>query len=31
MLTISGALATLLAARVAAIVYRRIFNEDPPE
>ena len=31
MLTISGALATLLASRVAAIVYRRIFDEDPPE
>ena len=31
MLTIAGALATLLASRVAAIAYRRIFDEDPPE
>jgi len=31
MLTASGAAATLLAARVAAFAYRRIFNEDPPE
>lgn len=31
MLTISGALATLLASRLAAVAYRRIFNEDPPE
>ena len=31
MLTASSALATLLAARVAAIAYRRIFNEEPPE
>jgi len=31
MLTVAGALATLLASRVAAIVYRRIFDEDPPE
>ncbi len=31
MLTISGALATLVASRLAAIVYRRIFDEEPPE
>lgn len=31
MLTLSGAIATLIAARIAAIVYRRIFDEDPPE
>jgi hypothetical protein len=26
-----GALASLVAARAAAIAYRRIFEEDPPE
>ena len=26
-----GAVATMLTARVAAVVYRRIFGEDPPE
>jgi hypothetical protein len=26
-----GALASMLTARAAAIVYRRIFGEDPPE
>ena len=26
-----GALASIAAARVAAIVYRRIFDEEPPE
>jgi hypothetical protein len=26
-----GALASLLTARVAAVLYRRIFDEDPPE
>jgi hypothetical protein len=26
-----GALATMATTRVAAIVYRRIFGEDPPE
>ena len=31
MLTASSALASLAAARLAAIAYRRIFNEDPPE
>jgi hypothetical protein len=27
----SSALASILAARVAAIVWRRVFDEDPPE
>jgi hypothetical protein len=31
MLTASGALATLIAARLTAVAYRRIFNEDPPD
>ena len=31
MLTASGALATMIAARLTAVAYRRIFNEDPPE
>lgn len=26
-----GALASLLSSRVAAVIYRRIFAEDPPE
>ena len=26
-----GALASIAAARVAAVAYRRIFDEDPPE
>jgi hypothetical protein len=26
-----GALASMLAARAAAVAYRRIFGEDPPE
>ena len=26
-----GALASIVAARVASVVYRRIFDEDPPE
>lgn len=26
-----GALATMATSRVAAVVYRRIFGEDPPE
>jgi hypothetical protein len=26
-----GALASIATARVAAVVYRRIFDEDPPE
>lgn len=31
MLTASSALATIVAARLAAIVWRRVFDEDPPE
>jgi hypothetical protein len=31
MLTASTALASLLAARVATIVWRRLFDEDPPD
>jgi hypothetical protein len=31
MLAASGALASILATRLAAIVYRRVFDEDPPE
>lgn len=31
MLTVSGALASLLAAKLTGVVYRRVFNEDPPE
>jgi hypothetical protein len=31
MLTASTALASLLAARVAAIVWRQLYDEDPPE
>jgi hypothetical protein len=31
MLTASSALASLLAARVAALVWRRLFDEEPPE
>jgi hypothetical protein len=30
-LTASSALASILATRVAALVWRRIFDEDPPE
>jgi hypothetical protein len=30
-LTASSALASILAARAAAILWRRIFGEDPPE
>jgi len=26
-----GALASILAARVAGVLYRRVFEEDPPE
>jgi hypothetical protein len=26
-----GALATMVTSRVAAVVYRRLFDEDPPE
>ncbi|MGN6556621.1 MAG: hypothetical protein ACTHLH_01245 [Solirubrobacterales bacterium] len=31
LLAATGALASIAASRVAAIVYRRIYNEDPPE
>lgn len=31
LLAATGALASILAARVAAIVFRRIYGEDPPE
>ncbi len=31
MLAAFGALASILAAKLAAIAYRRIFNEEPPE
>ena len=31
LLTASSALATILAARVSALVWRRVFDEDPPE
>jgi hypothetical protein len=26
-----GALATIVSSRIAAVVYRRVFGEDPPE
>jgi hypothetical protein len=31
LLAATGALASILAARVASIVYRRLFDEDPPD
>jgi hypothetical protein len=31
LLAATGALASVLAARVAGLVYRRIFDEDPPD
>lgn len=31
MLTVSSAIASLIAARLAAVAYRRFFNEEPPE
>jgi hypothetical protein len=31
MLAASGALASVVATRLAALVWRRIYNEDPPE
>ncbi len=31
MLAASGALASIVATRLAALVYRRVFDEDPPE
>ena len=31
MLAAGGALASIVATRLAAILYRRLFDEDPPE
>lgn len=31
MLAASGALASIAAAKVSAILFRRLFNEDPPD
>jgi hypothetical protein len=31
LLAATGALASVLAARVAALAYRRLFDEDPPD
>jgi hypothetical protein len=31
LLAATGALASIVAARIAATVYRRIYNEDPPD
>ncbi|MGN6256009.1 MAG: hypothetical protein ACTHK6_08900 [Solirubrobacterales bacterium] len=31
LLAATGALASIVASRVAAIAYRRMYNEDPPE
>lgn len=31
LLAATGALASIVAARLAGIAYRRIYNEDPPE
>lgn len=31
MLAASGAIASIVATRVAAFVFRRVFEEDPPE
>jgi len=31
LLAAAGALASIAASRVAAILYRRMYNEDPPE
>jgi hypothetical protein len=31
LLAATGALASIAAARVAALAYRRIYNEDPPD
>jgi len=31
LLTATGALASILAARVSAVIYRRVFDEDPPD
>ena len=31
LLAATGALASVLAARVSAVIYRRVFDEDPPD
>lgn len=31
LLAATGALASIAAARIAGLLYRRIYNEDPPE
>lgn len=31
LLAATGALASILASRIAAIAYRRLYDEDPPE
>jgi hypothetical protein len=31
MLAATGALASVLAAKASALLYRRLFNEDPPD
>jgi hypothetical protein len=31
MLAAGGAIASIVATRLAAVVFRRIYNEDPPE
>ncbi len=31
MLAAGGALASILASRLAAVLYRRLFDEDPPD
>ena len=31
LLAATGALASIAAARLSAVIYRRIFDEDPPE
>jgi len=31
LLAATGALASIVAARLAAIAYRRLYNEDPPD
>lgn len=31
LLAATGALASILAARAASLIYRRIYNEDPPD
>lgn len=31
LLAVTGAVASIVATRVAALLYRRLYNEDPPE